>query len=503
MIVSNRMPPGAPTGSLPRRDYPTPPSAFGGRRTGRRPALRFCLLLGALALGACDSGPVVPEQPDLAVDSLRLEARDSANLPALRIFLASPAGAEVRYWADGQNPTLFRSVSEPAREHTVTLTRLKPDTRYTVEVRATGSAGTGEAAVTTFTTLPLPADLAALELTATGRPSNPLTMLEIFANPGGFEGAVVVDEEGEIVWWRRIRQLTGFTRRENGNFVFLSWVEGLLEVDPSEGVVNRLPHPSDDHRMHHDVIATPDNTLLYVTYDRQRVDGRELVADAVWEWSPERGENVKRWSAANHFDPAVDWGGDSSEDDWLHANSVSLGPRGNVLVSFRFIHQVVSISSDFSEVEYRLGGIGTDFAIPESDRFVGQHTATEFTGPNGTTRVLVFDNGSLTRSWSRALELELDPESSTARSVWEYAAPNENFSYIVGLARRLENGNTFVTFGAGPDVAGSHGPVAVVEATPGESTQWRLEIGGAPTESGFVLYRASPLAGLGAEVEED
>lgn len=50
---------------------------------------------------------------------------------------------------------------------------------------------------------------------------------------------------------------------------------------------------------------------------------------------------------------------------------------------------------------------------------------------------------------TRAVELELDFTSMTARKVWEYRHDPDIFTAAVGRVMRLDNGNTLVNFGFG------------------------------------------------------
>ena len=268
---------------------------------------------------------------------------------------------------------------------------------------------------------------------------------------------------------------------------------GLREVSADGMVVNEL-----EHNQHHDVITTPQNTLYYVVADTRPFQGEDVQGEAIWEWNPEEGSHTQRWSSWDHFSYVTDKGNASRAADWLHANALSIGPTGNLLMSFRSLNQVVSITPDFSGIEWRLGGVNATILTDEAATFWGQHTASELQS-NGARRVLMFDNGDRERAYSRALELEIDPATGTARTVWEFAPANRNHSYSVGLARRLTNGNTFVTFGAGPGVGNSVGPVEAYEVDPNGTVVWRVQVGGADVEQDFVLYRAWPTGSLAGE----
>jgi len=148
--------------------------------------------------------------------------------------------------------------------------------------------------------------------------------------------------------------------------------------------------------------------------------------------------------------------------DWTHLNSVSIGPRGNVVLSFPARNQVVSLSADLRTIEWQLNGPDSDYEFPDpNDRFYGQHTAAQLDNGN----VLLFDNGwrrpdAEGGAYSRALELRLDAAAGTAVKVWEYRPTPDNYAPPLSSAYRLSNGNTLVNFSGG-DHAGNRSVVEV------------------------------------------
>lgn len=461
-------------------------------------------LVLAIVLGACADSATVPDPAPRRTPIVTVDIQPGP-VPLTRrveVTLDGAAGLRIDYWTEGAE-RLRRTITSPAESHGVLLSRLRPDTRYNIELRALG--GEDQPAVGTFVTPPLPQGLAGLEFSATGTPTHDLTAVEITRGGGQFEGVVIVDAAGEVVWYFNAPLFTGIVRRSNGNFVFLSWTRGLMEVSPAGEVVNQVEQgPADGRWMHHDVITTPWNTVLVLANETREIDGQDIAGEAIWEWEPEAGRITQRWSAFDFLVPAENWGPASIPSDWLHANSISLGPDGNILMSLRFLDQVLSITPDFQEIEWRLGGINGDIAATGDAAFIGQHTASELPAVNGRRRVLLFDNGSSERGYSRALELEIDPPGGTSRTVWEFRPTPDNFAFITSLARRLGNGNTFVAFGPAAGVVGSSGPVEAFEVQPDGSIQYHLELEGEPLAGPapsdiFVMYRASPLDAIGEE----
>jgi hypothetical protein len=333
-----------------------------------------------------------------------------------------------------------------------------------------------------------PPDLAAVTFTATGRPTAPYVLLEV-RHEEGFRGFVAVNGDGQPVWFfRTIGSPFGATRRANGNFVFFDTGRGLLEVTVEGQVVRELAQEARPGRfIHHDVIATPHNTILFIAEDVRPWRGAPLTGEAIWEWHPESGSLVKRWSSFDHLDPDTDRGERSQPEDWLHANALFVGPRGNILISLHYLDQVISIAPDFRSLEWRLGGVNATIAV--DDPFSGQHTAAEVEPGH----VLVFDNGYARESerYSRAAEYRL--EGSEARIVWQWRPERDNWARVISSARRLPNGNTLVAFGTSADPArGPTGPIEVYEVTRDGAVVWHLLVGGQVQ----TMYRATPVFGL-------
>ena len=438
-------------------------------------AATLAAIAAALLLGACDS-PSHPSQPDI----ISVAVSESAPLVGrLDVTLRSAAPLTVDYWTDG-GPRL-RIHSASAVSHSLHLARLRADRLYHFAIQETDVSGTLETAA-------LPEDLAAVSFEAAGAPTLDLVLVHLF-HADGFRGYAVVDAAGEVVWyWRTVDFPFGATRRDGGSFVFMDKGRGLVEVDPAGRAVRELAQDVTGRELHHDVIATPWNTILFLAFDERPFDGRTLRGEAIWEWEPENGLVVRRWSSWDHLDPDVDRGPRFGAE-WLHANSLYLGARRNVVVSLHYLNQIISIAPDWDSLEWRLGGVNATISVPPDAQFSGQHTAREV----APERVILFDNGRDRGGDSRVLEL--DWSGGSARVVWEWAPVPPNFSAAVSSARRLPNGNTLVGFGLAQGIGGSTGPTEFYEVGPAGDTLWRVEVGNVD-----VMYRAEPLTSIAGEV---
>lgn len=453
----------------------------------QRVRLEIC---GAFTLGALAAACVDPSEPSPAPEIA--VAVDTSTGPLIRVVtvdLAHAASLEVTYGAIG-TPVLQVSADSAARRHRLVLPRLRAARDYAVEVSTPG----GNAVRTQFRTGVLPPDVAEIQLQATGEPSAPVALVEIVGAPR-FTGLLLV-EDAEVVGYFSVNgSLFGTARRSSGDIVLLDPLLGLVSRRLDGSLAHRLPQPDSNPgaaygRIHHDLAATPGNTILFIANDIQSVEGESVVGEALWEWNPEAGTTVKRWSAFDHLDWRTERGLRSNSSNWLHGNGISYGPRGNIVMSLRNVDQVISISPDFSAVEWKMGGVNGTLQMAAEDRFYGQHYVSEPV----VDRVLVYDNGfgRPGAAFTRAIEYQIDAAAGTATTVWQYRHAPDIYAALVGSALRLPNGNTMVLFGMAAGENLSSGPVTAVEVDPDGNVRWRLSVGPQLTR----LYRVTPVSSL-------
>jgi len=341
------------------------------------------------------------------------------------------------------------------------------------------------ALVSVAASAPIPADLQAIKITATGTLTPKYALVHLYAEKG-FKGYALVDAAGRIAWHYRTKDYPfGADRRKNGNFVFMDKGHGLVEVDRAGAIVHELKQRDPENELHHAIVVTPRDTVLYLAFDTQDFAGKRLKGEAIWEWNPDTGEDVKRWRSWDFMDPALDRSARTA-GEWLHGNSLDVGPGGNILLSFHYINQVISIAPDWKSIQWRLGGVRPTIAVPADQQTSAQHTAAELPGH----RILMFDNRTdLQPPYSRAVEYVI--EGAAARQVWQWKAPDNNYASAVSSARRLSNGNTLIAFGMEKGRNGSSGPTEAFEVTPAGEVKWRLLVEGVMT-----TFRVEPIDGF-------
>jgi len=152
--------------------------------------------------------------------------------------------------------------------------------------------------------------------------------------------------------------------------------------------------------------------------------------------------------------------------DYAHLNAVSIDPTdSNLLVSLRTTSEIVKINRQNGEVMWRLGGKANQFA------FVGEHeeNAPYFTvGQHDIHRLangdlLYFDNGNISgggitpndRTYSRAVEYQLDESNKVATLVWEFRHTPDISALCTGSVKRFPNGNTLIGWGCAIPTSGT------------------------------------------------
>jgi hypothetical protein len=449
---------------------------------------RLALLAGVLVLlTSCEDGPVDPPGTG-DVLSVVVEQTPSPFVRAVTVTLARAAPARIT-WGGPTATVLTQAADSASTTHRFLIPRLRASRRYTVEVRIPGDDA--PPFLVEFTTAPLATALASVVLAESGTGTRPLALVDV-AGASGFGGLLMV-EGGEIVGHLPMAgSLFGSTRRANGEIVLLDAVLGLTSYTIDGTLVERLEQAdatSPYLRIHHDVLATPANTLLFIADDTATITDTLVTGEAIWEWDPATNAVAKRFSAFDHLDWKTLRGPRSTVGNWLHGNGINFGPRGNIVMSLRNADYVISIAPGFGSVEWTLGGPAGSLGIAPEDRFYGQHFISEPT----EGRILIFDNGvERDPKYTRVVEYDVDTAADTVTKAWEYRHDPDIYAALVGSARRLENGNTVAVFGMLAGHNGSSGPITAVEVTAAGAVTWRLGFSGSVTR----IYRVNTVTSL-------
>jgi hypothetical protein len=446
--------------------------------------------------------------------------------------VSAPGEVTIEYWSTGTGTFITAPVTTTGVTFSAEVMRLRPLTQYNYQVFLAESTNTPVSQYQgTFTSGPLPAGLQDAKIQdIQGTPTWDLLLLDY--NCTDFNGIVAIDGSGQIVWYyQNDNQVFTLAQEPNYNLVFnevslnvgytmkeiASDGETRHSVDDilDDGTVS-APHG----RWNHEMLLRPDNKVWTIGADIRpvNINGTYTMqtGGTIEEWDISKGTVTRLVSLFDLLDAATDraqdsdvttgffWQGSQNQyagaaEDWTHSNSLDVLPNGDILMSNRHLDQIIAIKPDFSGVDWKLGGVGSDFTFPNpSDQFYHQHYANML--PNGD--LLLFDNGNLRPDdqggqYSRAEELKLDFSTMQATKVWEYRNAPDLFSSAVGSTIRLNNGDTVVDFGV-DSTSDNPGIFTVAEAGPDGNAVSVITIS-SPGKGD--QYRAIPVDSLNGETK--
>ncbi len=436
--------------------------------------------LDSAADAAADAEPAAP----LKLGNVQVQPVANNPLACLVTWKSNLPASSVVLFGLGA-PTMRMTVPDLVTDHQVLVVGMRSSQTYQLQVRsktANGKETTQQAP--TFATGALPEYLKAAP------PSVPwsdtqephfLVLAGIHLNlPFGFNPydfpptAVIYDDQGQVVWFHSQSKgsnivawweygkilvagggpalqlnLAGDTLWQNDS-IAMGNVEGAGPPQPVTGM------------MHGDLRLLPNGNLLGIEFDVQN----GIWGDQLAERKPD-GSLVWTWSTFDHLVPG--------EGDWAHGNSLQPLDNGDtVLYSPRNLNMIFKIDRKTGQFVMRLGA-GGDYSLqPGSgdDWFALQHSAEELPG----NRILMYDNGTMERGYSRAVEYQYNLNTKQAKIIWQYKGePGETFfSPGQGSVQRLPNGDTLVS---APDwKAGFAMPSSLRRVSQQGQLRWRLNL---------------------------
>ncbi|MDP7112705.1 MAG: aryl-sulfate sulfotransferase [Myxococcota bacterium] len=349
---------------------------------------------------------------------------------------------------------------------------LKPNTHYWLEPIAATGRGEIAAAATRIETGPAPTDLPDVERVATDPDAGDdgfLVTTVVFSPPS----AVVLDRDGDYVWWHVLEGDVGTTRA----YLSLDRREVILRHNLLDGEPRGLVRVSIDgadveeiplDNEHHDFVELPGGGFALLAQDVREVDGEEIIGDKIVELAPD-GTQTDVWSAWDHLDVDTETG---SDPQWgfSHANAIDHDPADDALfVSCRRLNTIFKVDRGTGDVLWQLGGKDSDFVLPDGGTTFFERQHQFHAWDDG---IVVFDNGSFEQMQSLAVEYSLDPATGDAELVRKYSSDPPLYVYALGDASKLPSGNTLVSY----SIAGQTDIV-----TPQGERIWRLKmaLGGA------------------------
>lgn len=282
---------------------------------------------------------------------------------------------------------------------------------------------------------------------------------------------MVLDGEGDVVWWRKGRPGTMVvTSRPSINGTDLLYAEWDAAQMDEVGFLHRV---AIDGRSasetlldtgHHDFVEWGDGTLGFLGFEVDPVDkiatDRVLESEegtalpgqttTIWSWLDDYPQDP--WVICDHM--TAGWPQNPTFDEWTHTNSLMTDPSGeHYFLMSKFQDSLLKVNRASGELVWQLNGRYGDIttygdspwtAVGDTALFSHAHMSHLYEAPAGSGFDLcfaVFDNG-LHRApeLSRALEVCVDEATMSAEITWVYEDPGAGVADLMGDVRKLDEG---------------------------------------------------------------
>ena len=308
----------------------------------------------------------------------------------------------------------------------------------------------------------VPADYPHVKIAAVSQTFRPDSGLIFINNWGGTPYIAILDYNGEPVFYRTMpANARDFKVQPNGmlSYRLADPYYRFYEMDSSYSVTREITAKNGYGTDEHELQMLPNGNVLLIALDYRTVDmsarvlggkpSATIVGNHIQEISPE-GEVVFEWKCWDNFliTDAVHENLTAQSIDYVHMNAIAVDSDSNILISSRHLSEVTKINRKTGQIMWRLGGAHNQFTFlndPDSG-FSYQHDIRAL--PNG--HYTVMDNGNFhSPSHSRAVEYAIDTVAWTATLVWQYRHSPDPFTWWMGNALRLPNGNTLINWADG------------------------------------------------------
>jgi hypothetical protein len=251
----------------------------------------------------------------------------------------------------------------------------------------------------------------------------------------------------------------------------------------------------------HDFVLLPNGHFIMLAYEIKYIDMSKLVeggsphakitGSVVQELDADRNV-IYQWSCWDHI-PILDTYKDVKKSgfDYIHVNSVELDHDGNIILSCRETSEIIKISRQTGETIWRWGGKNNDFSILGDHEenapryFKLTHSVRRL--PNGN--IIMFDNGAdkndKERTYSRAVEYEMDIDNMETTMAWEFRHDPDILALSGGTVRRFSNGNTQINWGG---AVRDFGAPAYTEANPAGELAYEIAFASKDVQGNFSRY---------------
>ncbi len=244
-----------------------------------------------------------------------------------------------------------------------------------------------------------------------------LVLTNVLGGPSQ-QGALVIDGRGDLVWFFPSPGASNVRVQAYRGQPVITWFEGTIVAGHGEGhyqLYNTAYEPMAEVRAAgayqgdlHEFLLTGTGSALFTCYgltsgDLSSVGGAKSASyyyGVVQEVDVASGRLLFEWRSDEHIgfdesyvphpaDPSAPW-------DYFHINSIDIDPTdGNLIVSSRHAWAAYKIDRPSGQVQWRLNGKKSDFAMGPGSHFAFQHDVRRH--PDGAVTLFDDEAGPPTR----------------------------------------------------------------------------------------------------------
>ncbi len=412
----------------------------------------WSLLAAAIAFAGCEEDPVTDDDDDSSIpaglDVLVEISPAIATVVTLSWSTADPSTGAVS-WGLGADRGPSRE-SASATDHAVQLRGLASSTEYGYTVVSTTEGEDPVEVTGTFTTGDLPPALQQIGLTVSedggGDADGGFLYTPLVS---GDEFPVILDRDGNVVWYHEdlvipAPRILAVKPSCDGQSVWFNSIDAAGDgIDMAWVVRVSWDGTEVEHfellQHNHTFVEIPDGDVAMLFHDTRPVEDDDIRGDRIMEMGPD-GSVEEIWSVWDHFE--YDGGVYLPGTGWTHANALEYDPTDDAYyVGLRNLDCIVKVDRATGETQWVFGGPHTDFDFDGNPPFAEQH---EFQLLDGS--ILIFDNGTVQRYYSQAVEVSVDTDTWSGDVLWNYTTDPTLFVPAGGDVQRLPSGNTLITW---------------------------------------------------------
>jgi hypothetical protein len=463
--------------------------------------LSLCAPLALAALVACDGKDTHDDTGDTGSDAAAycegLTVGSNANVATILEFswtTADDVSAVIEWGDDGYSENTFEDVVSSGGSHSAQILGVPYITKLVYRI----THDNGETCEGEITTNNLPSNMPSFTITSYDATRASPEPYLFGVGLGGQPAFFIIDREtGEYIWYKQLEgqpylNPDAVFANDSNDIIYNQFDEdrsndiGALYRETIDGEL--LAEWDTDWAHHSFARLETEETVAYMYADVREVTEAEdksligvtAVGDAIWEVDLATGNTQEIFSAWDYLPVQKGdlWDVEFYPQgvDWTHGNALihyPANPNSGVETynfSFGGLDLILEIDRVTGEVLREFsgeGGYGTDaaYTVVSGLEFSFQHdtnwsddgtlmmVSTNQVGENPNDKETV------------AVEYTVDDSKKQLTEIWSYGSGEGLQAFALGQARRLDNGNTLISWGSGGILR---------EVTPEGDVVWQL-----------------------------